>query len=148
MSLPSDFVTPYEAASDFAAKVGKALHTTAPTAIYKGRNLLAVFDAAKDVRAIPGAGDIESLLESDLGLIATAAGDEGFDFVSRYLRAASRHSRRSGDGLCALRADALLVEASRQEDAERKAGFARAAAISSAPTTARGQRFRAHARFI
>lgn len=84
ISLPSDIVKPYDAAPDFAAKIGKALHTTAPTAIYKGRNLLAVFESAKAVHAIPGAGDIQSLLESDLGLIATAPGDDGFDFISRY----------------------------------------------------------------
>jgi len=84
ISLPSDFVEPFEAAPDLARRIGAVFHTSAPTALFKGRNLFAVFDDAKAVRAIPGPGDIQSLLPSDLGLIATAPGDDGFDFVSRY----------------------------------------------------------------
>lgn len=84
ISLPSDFVTPYDAAPDLARRIGEVLQTRAPVELHKGRNLFAVFDDAKSVRAIPGPGEIQSLIPSDLGLIATAPGDDGFDFVSRY----------------------------------------------------------------
>jgi PhzF family phenazine biosynthesis protein len=83
ISLPSDIVKPYEMPG-LAEKIGKALHTRPPVGLYKGRNLFAVFEDAKDVRVIPGAGDIQSLIDPDLGLIVTAPGDEGFDFISRY----------------------------------------------------------------
>lgn len=84
ISLPSDFVKPLEGKGDLARRIGDVLRAQAPSALYKGRNLFAVFDDAKAVRAIPGPGDIQSLLPPDLGLIVTAPGDEGFDFVSRY----------------------------------------------------------------
>ena len=83
ISLPSDFVKPLDVAG-LAKKIGETLHTKAPSALYIGRNLFAVFDDAKDVRAIPGPGNIQNLLDPALGLIATAPGDEGFDFISRY----------------------------------------------------------------
>lgn len=84
ISLPSDFVKPFDAPAKFASQIGDALHTAAPSALYVGRNVFAVFDDAKDVRAIPGAGDIARLIDSDKGLIVTAPGDEDFDFISRY----------------------------------------------------------------
>jgi len=84
ISLPSDIVKPFESAPKFAAEIGAVLHTTTPKALYKGRNLLAVFDDAQAVRAIPGPGEVQRVLPSELGLIVTAPGDEGFDFVSRY----------------------------------------------------------------
>lgn len=82
--LPSDVMTPYAAPADFAARIGRALGTAAPEAVFKGRNLMAMFERAEHVRAIAGAGDIAGLLPEDLGLIATAPGDAGFDFISRY----------------------------------------------------------------
>jgi PhzF family phenazine biosynthesis protein len=84
ISLPADIVKPYEAEAGLAAKIGAALKTATPSALYKGRNIMAVFDDAKAVRAIPGPGNIASLIDPEFGLIATAPGDSGFDFVSRY----------------------------------------------------------------
>jgi PhzF family phenazine biosynthesis protein len=83
ISLPSDIVKPLDVPG-LAKKIGETLHTKPPSALYVGRNLFAVFDDAKDVRAIPGAGNIQSLLDPQLGLIVTAPGDDGFDFISRY----------------------------------------------------------------
>jgi PhzF family phenazine biosynthesis protein len=84
ISLPSDFVKPVERSDVLRAKIGEALHTKAPVELYKGHNLFAVFENAKDIRAIPGPGAIQNLIDPDLGLIVTAPGDEGFDFISRY----------------------------------------------------------------
>ena len=84
VSLPSDIVAPYDAPRGFAKELAEALHTSEPNAIYKGRNLLAVFDDANAIRAIPGAGDVQHFIPPDLGLIVTAAGDGGYDFISRY----------------------------------------------------------------
>lgn len=84
ISLPADIVKPLESGDGLAEKIGAVLHTAKPVALYAGRNLFAVFDDPKDVRAIPGAGNIQSVLDSNHGLIVTAPGDEGFDFISRY----------------------------------------------------------------
>ena len=52
----------------------------------RARYLLAVWDDAKTVRAIKGANGVARVLRSAgiWGLIATAKGDEGYDFVSRF----------------------------------------------------------------
>ena len=84
MSLPSDFVKSVEQSDSLRGKIGEALHTRPPVELHKGRNLFAVFEKAQDVRAIPGPGAIQNLIDPDLGLIVTAPGDEGFDFISRY----------------------------------------------------------------
>ena len=86
MSLPSDIVQPFDAPAEFAGAVGAALGAAAPREIFKGRYLLAVWEHAKDVRGIEGVGDVASVLRSVgiWGLIATAKGDEGYDFVSRF----------------------------------------------------------------
>lgn len=86
MSLPSDPITPFEAPAGFAKAVGDALGTTAPREIFKGRYVVAVWDGAKTVRAIKGPGDIGRVIREIgiWGLIATAPGDEGYDFVSRF----------------------------------------------------------------
>lgn len=84
ISLPSDFVKPLDASNGLAAKIGEALRTAPPVELYEGRNVFAVFKTARDVRAIAGPGSIATLIEPDFGLIATAPGDEGFDFISRY----------------------------------------------------------------
>ncbi|MEJ1970283.1 MAG: PhzF family phenazine biosynthesis protein [Rhizomicrobium sp.] len=85
MSLPSDPVEPYDAAG-LAEEIGEALGAPAPTATLKGRYLVAVWDDAKAVRGLRGPGDIARVLRSlNLwGLIATAPGDQGYDFVSRF----------------------------------------------------------------
>ena len=86
MSLPSDPVAPFEGPTGFADAIGKALGTTRPREIHKGRYLFAVWDDAAGVRTIKGPGDIASVLRSadNWGLIATAKGDGDLDFVSRF----------------------------------------------------------------
>jgi PhzF family phenazine biosynthesis protein len=84
MSLPSDTLKPYAPSPDFAQRIGKALGIAPPVETLIGKNLFAVFENASDIRAIKGAGDIAALIPDDLGLIVTAKGDEGYDFISRF----------------------------------------------------------------
>jgi PhzF family phenazine biosynthesis protein len=86
MSLPSDPVTPYTEQDGFAKQIGDALGIAPPSEIHQGRYILAVWNDARQVRAIKDAGDIGRVLRSlDMwGLIATAPGDEGYDIVSRF----------------------------------------------------------------
>ncbi len=86
MSLPSDVVAPLNAPAEFAQSLGEVLSVRPPKEIYLSRYLLAVWDEAKTIRAIPGPGDVARLLRQIgmWGLIATAPGDEGYDFVSRF----------------------------------------------------------------
>ena len=86
MSLPADTVHAHPDATALAGMIGRALGTAVPTAVYQGKNVLAVFANPADVRRIGGAGDIARVLDADYGLIVTAPGDEGFDFVSRFSR--------------------------------------------------------------
>jgi PhzF family phenazine biosynthesis protein len=84
MSLPSDAVTPVGNALPLAGQIGEALGTTPPIELHGGRNILALFEDAAAVRAIKGPGEIGKLIARDKGLIATAQGDRGYDFMSRY----------------------------------------------------------------
>ena len=86
MSLPSDPVGSFDAPAGLSAAIGEALGTSAPAEIHKGRYLFAVWRSAPEIRAIRGAGDIGRILRSVglWGLIATAPGDAGYDFVSRF----------------------------------------------------------------
>ncbi len=86
MSLPSDVIAPFGAPSGFAHAIAEALGTTAPAEIFKGRYVVAVWDNARGVRGIKGPGDIGRVLRSvdSWGCIATAPGDDGNDFVSRF----------------------------------------------------------------
>jgi PhzF family phenazine biosynthesis protein len=86
MSLPSDPVAPFEAPSGFAKSIGDTLGTVPPNALLRGRYVMAVWDSAVAVRGITGPGDVARLLRmvDSWGLIATAPGDEGYDFVSRF----------------------------------------------------------------
>ncbi|MBU6299073.1 MAG: PhzF family phenazine biosynthesis protein [Alphaproteobacteria bacterium] len=86
MSLPSDMATPFDAQEEIARAVGDVLGVAPPKEIYRARYLLAVWDDAKIVRNMKGPGDVASLLRKIgmWGLIATAKGDEGYDFVSRF----------------------------------------------------------------
>ncbi|MBV9570762.1 MAG: PhzF family phenazine biosynthesis protein [Alphaproteobacteria bacterium] len=86
MSLPSDHVVPMEAPADFAAHVGEALGTTPPKDLHRGRYVMGVWENAADVRGIKGPGEIARVLRSvdSWGFIATAPGDEGYDFISRF----------------------------------------------------------------
>ena len=86
MSLPTDIVAPFDTPADFVRGIGEALGVEPPSEIYMGRYLLALWNDAKTVRAIKGPGDIARVLRSigQWGLIVTAKGDEGYDFVSRF----------------------------------------------------------------
>ncbi|HEV2650367.1 MAG TPA: PhzF family phenazine biosynthesis protein [Rhizomicrobium sp.] len=83
MSLPSTAMTPYGDAA-FAQAIGKALGSAVPSETYKGKNIMAVFERAADIRGLAGAGKIADVIDADMGLIATAPGDAGYDFISRY----------------------------------------------------------------
>ena len=86
MSLPFDPVSPFNGPENFAKAIGDALGTTPPSEILKGRYVMAVWQNARDIRAIKDPGDIGRVMR-DVGIwgcIATAPGDEGFDFVSRF----------------------------------------------------------------
>jgi predicted PhzF superfamily epimerase YddE/YHI9 len=87
MSLPADAAKPFaDAPPSFAKAVAEALGTVAPKEILKGRYAMGVWDDAKTVRGIAGPGDIGRVLRTAglWGFIATAPGDEGYDFVSRF----------------------------------------------------------------
>ena len=86
MSMPSDPITPYAPREGFAREIAEALGTTAPSEVLRGRYVVAVWPTAGEVRALKGAGEIQRVLQSVgcWGLIATAPGDEGYDFVSRF----------------------------------------------------------------
>jgi predicted PhzF superfamily epimerase YddE/YHI9 len=84
MSLPSDRLEPFQPVPDYPARIAKALGSTAPSEVLKGANIVAVFDKAPDVRGLAGPGHIADAISTDMGLIVTAPGDEGFDFISRY----------------------------------------------------------------
>ncbi len=85
MSMPSegvsDFVVP-----GLAKQLGEALEARPPVLTLKGRYILAVWNKASDVRKLNGPGEIARILRlHDVwGLIATAPGDEDYDFVSRF----------------------------------------------------------------
>ena len=85
MSLPSDPVTPLEKPG-LADEIGAALGTEAPAEVHKGRYVLALWNDAKAVRAIRDCGEIARVLRGlgMWGLIATAKGDDSYDFVSRF----------------------------------------------------------------
>ncbi|HEY2071198.1 MAG TPA: PhzF family phenazine biosynthesis protein [Rhizomicrobium sp.] len=86
MSLPSDPIVPFAATDAFAREIGEALGTTEPDELFRGRYIVAVWKDAAAVRGIPGPGNIASLLRpyEIWGCIATAPGDAGYDFVSRF----------------------------------------------------------------
>ena len=83
MSLPSDIVAPLNDPR-MAGEIGKALGTQPPAELHTGRNILALFRDASEVRSIKGPGDVARVIPKDKGLIVTAAGDDGHDFISRY----------------------------------------------------------------
>jgi|SRR5579871_1826898 len=85
MSLPSDFVSDF-APAGLAAQIGQALGSATPAHTFKGRYILAVWDKSSDLRSVEGPGDIARVLRPHniWGLIATAPGDGGYDFISRF----------------------------------------------------------------
>ena len=85
MSMPSDPIEPFDAPG-LAQGIAEALGAAPPQFILKGRYVVAVWDDARAVRGLAGPGEIERVLRSHgfWGLIATAPGDQGYDFVSRF----------------------------------------------------------------
>lgn len=85
MSLPADPVVPLEMPG-LAGKIGEALGVAPPGEVHKGRYVMAVWDDAKAVRSIRDCGEIARVLRrlEKWGLVATAPGDSGYDFISRF----------------------------------------------------------------
>ncbi|MGN6516521.1 MAG: PhzF family phenazine biosynthesis protein [Rhizomicrobium sp.] len=84
MSLPSDRIAPFQPSPDYAERIARALGSAVPSEVLKGANIVAVFDKPSEVRGLAGASRIADAITPDMGLIATAPGDDGFDFISRY----------------------------------------------------------------
>jgi PhzF family phenazine biosynthesis protein len=85
MSLPADPPSPFDAPKDFAKTIGDALGVAAPAELHTARYLLALWDDPKVVRGIASIDVAPVLRKAGFwGFIATAPGDEGYDFVSRF----------------------------------------------------------------
>lgn len=86
MSLPSDKPRPFDAPKGLSEEIGKALGIAPPAELYRGRYLLGLWNDAKAIRAIKDCGEIARVLRSQQqwGMVVTAKGDEGYDFVSRF----------------------------------------------------------------
>ena len=85
MSLPSDPVAPFDSPG-LPQQIAEALGTPPPAVILKGRYLVAAWNEASAVRGLKGPGDIARVLRQLglWGLVATAPGDQGYDFISRF----------------------------------------------------------------
>jgi PhzF family phenazine biosynthesis protein len=85
MRLPADPVSPL-VQDGLAQALGRALGAPPPQAIFKGRYLMAVWDDPAVIRGLNGPGAVAPVLRGVdcWGLTATAPGDQGYDFVSRF----------------------------------------------------------------
>ena len=106
MSMPADPVAAFAAPSGFEARIGAALGVSPPREIHLGRYALALWNDAATVRDIRPTGQLEAVLASIgiWGLIATARGDGGYDFVSRFFAPAKGVAEDpvTGSAHCAL----------------------------------------------
>jgi PhzF family phenazine biosynthesis protein len=86
MSLPADPPEPFAAPAGYADALGAALGTVPPKELHRARYLLGLWDDPKTIRGLKGCGAIAPLLrqENFWGLVVTAPGDDGYDFVSRF----------------------------------------------------------------
>jgi predicted PhzF superfamily epimerase YddE/YHI9 len=86
MSLPADPPSPFDAPVRLGKEIGEALDIAPPKELLKARYLLAVWDDPAVIRGIRDCGEISRVLRSIgmWGLVVTAKGDEGYDFVSRF----------------------------------------------------------------
>lgn len=87
MALPTTAYAPFAAPEGFAQAVAQVLGTAAPKEFFKSQYYLcALWDEPADVRRIVGVGTIAPLLKEagSWGMIATAKGDAGYDFISRF----------------------------------------------------------------
>jgi PhzF family phenazine biosynthesis protein len=85
MSMPSEVISDFDLPG-LAEQIGQALDAPSPALTLKGRYIVAVWERASDVRSLNGPGDIARVLRPHniWGLIATAPGDDGYDFISRF----------------------------------------------------------------
>ena len=85
LSLPTSELSGFMAPQTFLDGLSDALEVPPPLQVHTGRLAMAVWDDAATVRAIK-LGDLGPVLSSigEWGLIATAPGDNGYDFVSRF----------------------------------------------------------------
>ncbi len=86
MSLPSDLPRPLETALDFNKAIGEALNVKPPKELHRARYLLGLWEDPKVIRGIRDCGEIAGVLRSQnlWGMVVTAKGDEGYDFISRF----------------------------------------------------------------
>lgn len=86
MSLPADPPKPFDAPPGFADEIGRALGIAPPKELYRARYLLGLWDDPKTIRAIRDCGEIARVLRSQhlWGMVVTAKGDAGYDFISRF----------------------------------------------------------------
>ncbi len=86
MSLPSEMPQKRDDAATLGKEIAEALAMPAPTDVLSSRYVVAVWDNARDIRAIRDCGDIARVLRKTglWGLVVTAPGDDGYDFVSRF----------------------------------------------------------------
>ena len=85
MSLPSDPPAPFEAPAGYAQAIGEALGVEPPKELHRARYLLALWDDPKVIRSIKTIDVAPVLRKANFwGLVVTAKGDDGYDFVSRF----------------------------------------------------------------
>jgi PhzF family phenazine biosynthesis protein len=86
MSLPADPPRPFDAPAGYVEAVGEALGIAPPKELHRARYLLGLWDDAKTIRGIRDCGEIARVLRTQnlWGMVVTAPGDEGYDFVSRF----------------------------------------------------------------
>ena len=85
MSMPSDPLSPYDA-PDLRRQIAEALGAPLPDALLKGRYVVAVWNDPAVIRGLDGPGEIARVLRAHnvWGLVVTAPGDQGYDFISRF----------------------------------------------------------------
>ncbi|HUJ03769.1 MAG TPA: PhzF family phenazine biosynthesis protein [Rhizomicrobium sp.] len=86
MSMPSEMPLARDDVDRLGREIAQALGTSAPAEVLSSRYVVAVWNDARDVRAIRDCGDIARVLRKTgiWGLVVTAPGDDGYDFVSRF----------------------------------------------------------------
>jgi predicted PhzF superfamily epimerase YddE/YHI9 len=86
MSLPASPLQRLEGSEQLGESIGTALCVEPPREIYKSRYMMAVWDNPATIRGISDCGDIARALRGAgfWGLVVTAKGDEGYDFISRF----------------------------------------------------------------
>jgi PhzF family phenazine biosynthesis protein len=106
MTLPTDPIAPFPPAPGFAEELGAALGVDPPAELFMSRYPIAIWNDAASIRTMTGPGAIQPILEKAAcwGLIVTAPGDGGYDFVSRFFAPAKGvpEDPVTGSAHCAL----------------------------------------------